>query len=194
MKHILAILFITCALLTEAQGATGTANVGQAVTFSVTVDGTPPFTYQWQKGGTLIAGATASTLQLKPVSASDAATYSVVVSNSAGSCTSDNAVLTVNIPVAVSTPTSMSVPLGSPASFTVVASGTGPYTYQWKKNADLIVGATFATYSIPSTSLSDAGIYTCVVTGASGSITSPAATLTVSIIIPSGAKTTITVQ
>jgi hypothetical protein len=43
-----------------APAATGTASLGQMVTFSVTSDGTPPFTYQWKKEGAALPGAVAA--------------------------------------------------------------------------------------------------------------------------------------
>lgn len=75
-----------------------TANVGFDVMFGVSASGTSPFTYQWKKAGTNITGATNSTLTLLNISTGDAANYSVTVSNSAGSATSNSASLTVNNP------------------------------------------------------------------------------------------------
>jgi len=74
---------------------------------------------------------------------------------------------------------SSSVTAGSAASFSVVASGTAPLTYQWIKDGSSISGATSSTYSISSTSTSNAGSYTVVITNSAGSVTSNAATLTV---------------
>jgi Concanavalin A-like lectin/glucanases superfamily/Immunoglobulin domain len=68
---------------------------GANVTFSVTAGGTAPFTYQWQKDGTAIAGATDSGLTLNSVTAADAGDYTAKVTNSGGSATSQAARLTV---------------------------------------------------------------------------------------------------
>jgi hypothetical protein len=70
--------------------------VGLTATFSVTASGTAPLQYQWQKGTTAIAGATASSYTT-PAAAlpDDGSTFQVVISNSAGSVTSGNAKLTV---------------------------------------------------------------------------------------------------
>jgi fibronectin type 3 domain-containing protein len=78
------------------QPASQTVTAGQSVTFSVVASGTAPLGYQWQKNGTAISGATASSYTISPAQASDAGNYSVVVSNSAGSATSSTATLTVN--------------------------------------------------------------------------------------------------
>jgi hypothetical protein len=75
----------------QSQSATAGANV----TFSVSVSGSAPFSYQWRKNGTNIAGATSPTLALNNVQPQQAGSYSVVVTNAAGAVTSANANLTV---------------------------------------------------------------------------------------------------
>jgi hypothetical protein len=59
---------------------TNTAVAGTDVQFAVTALGTPPFAYQWFKGGTVLPGQTNASLYLTNVQRADAATYSVVVS------------------------------------------------------------------------------------------------------------------
>lgn len=78
------------------QPASQTVTVGANVTFTVVATGEAPLGYQWAKGGTAIAGATTATLTLNAVTTADAGTYTVTVSDAAGSVTSDGAVLTVN--------------------------------------------------------------------------------------------------
>ncbi|OMP79966.1 PQQ-dependent sugar dehydrogenase [[Flexibacter] sp. ATCC 35208] len=68
---------------------------GDPVEFSVTSSGALPLTYQWQKNGVNISGATADTFVIAAVAASDSANYRCIVSNSAGRDTSDNAKLTI---------------------------------------------------------------------------------------------------
>ena len=87
---------------------TGPANQtileGGTTSFSVTTSGTAPFTFQWRRNGTdlvnggNVSGATTSGLTLTAVTTNDAASYTVVVSNPAGSVTSVVAVLTVISP------------------------------------------------------------------------------------------------
>jgi hypothetical protein len=72
-----------------------TVNTGATVALSVSATGTSPLTYQWYKNGTAIAGGTNASFTISPVSSSDAASYTVKVTNSAGSVTSAAAVLTV---------------------------------------------------------------------------------------------------
>ena len=77
-------------------------------------------------------------------------------------------------------PVSESVALGQTASFSVVATGNGTLSYQWKKGGTAITGATAASYTTPATASSDNGaLFTVAVTDSTGSVLSNAATLTV---------------
>ncbi|MET0623280.1 MAG: immunoglobulin domain-containing protein [Pyrinomonadaceae bacterium] len=162
------------------QPASQTVNAGQTVTFNVAASGTAPFSYQWQKNGSDIAGATAASLTLSNVQDGDAVSYSVVVSNAAGSATSGGAVLTVITPPTITTqPAGQSAPLGSNVSFTVAASGTSPFNYQWKKDGGDIAGANSDTHSLSNVQDADAATYTVVVSNAAGAATSVGAALAV---------------
>ena len=155
---------------------------GQSATFTVSATGTAPLTYQWLKNGVVIPNATSASLTLNTVSSTDAASYTVVLTNVVGSVTSSKATLTVtpvvSSPTITSQPTSLTIVQGSLASFTVVANGTGNLSYQWYVNGNVIGGATSATYTINTTSAFDAGSYTVTVTNQVGSISSATAQLT----------------
>ena len=70
--------------------------VGSTATFTVTASGTAPLSFQWQKGATAIAGATAATYTTPATTlVDDGSSFQVVVSNAAGSVTSNSAMLTV---------------------------------------------------------------------------------------------------
>lgn len=86
----------TISITTQPAGVIATA--GQLVTLRVVASGTAPLSYQWFKGGLSLAGATSDTLTLSSVQASDAGSYTVVVSNNEGSATSQPATVTVNVP------------------------------------------------------------------------------------------------
>ena len=73
------------------QPAGGLFSAGASIVLSVEASGSGPFTYQWRRDGTEIAGATSATLSLNNLQAANAGVYSVVVSNSAGSVTSADA-------------------------------------------------------------------------------------------------------
>jgi RHS repeat-associated protein len=163
-----------------AQPQNVTTNAGTTAQFSVSNTAWPAPTYQWRKNGTNIAGATSATLTLTNVQTSDAATYSVVITNSLGSATSNNASLTVNtLPSFTTQPTNQAVNAGSTATFTASATGIPAPTYQWKKNGNTIAGATSATLTLSNVQPSDAATYTVVATNSVGSTTSNGATLTV---------------
>ena len=60
------------------------ATLGETVTFTVTANGTAPFSYQWLFNGTNILGATGATLTLTNVRLTNAGGYQVVVINAGG--------------------------------------------------------------------------------------------------------------
>jgi len=80
----------------SAQPLSISAPEGGSVTFSVTAAGTAPFSYQWQRNGSDLVGATSAQYTLVPVQVSDnGSLWTVIVRNSAGSITSSAAKLTV---------------------------------------------------------------------------------------------------
>src|SRR5207237_5831792 len=84
------------------------------------------------------------------------------------------------VPSITTQPTNQSVTLGQPATFTVVATGTTPLQYQWRKNATAIAAATSASYTTPATTAADNGtMFDVVVSNSAGSVTSTPASLTV---------------
>ena len=68
---------------------------GSDVSFSVTATGTAPLSYQWQKDGVDLPGATTAQLTITGVMESDEGGYRCVVTNIAGMDTSNTATLTV---------------------------------------------------------------------------------------------------
>src|SRR5580700_6100239 len=173
------------------QPASQTVTAGQPATFSVTPTGTAPFTYRWQKNSADIRGANSSTYTTPAtVSGDNGATFRVIVSNSAGSATSASAILTVNsAPVGPSIsaqPANQTVTVGLTATFSVVAAGTAPLTYQWQKNNADISGANSAKYTTPPTVSGDSGpTFRVKVTNPVTTITSNPATLTVNPVVTS---------
>lgn len=82
-----------------------TASAGSATSFTVAAFGQPSPTYQWRKNGTNVVGQTNATLSFSSAKLADNGTYSVIVSNSAGTLTSSNAVLTIPALPTTITPT-----------------------------------------------------------------------------------------
>ena len=152
---------------------------GGNTSFTVNAGVTTGATYQWQvstNGGTgysnisnggIYAGVTGATLSLTGAPlANNGYLYRVVVG---GTCTpgvtSDGGLLTVQqAPVITGQPSGQVVCEGSTVTFTVGAVGTG-LTYQWKKNAVDISGATSASLVLSSVSAADAASYTVLVKG-----------------------------
>jgi len=167
----------------SAQPANQTVNSGQPATFSVVATGSGTLSYQWQKSSTNISGATQSTYTIPATTAADdGSQFAVTVSDSAGSVTSSSATLTVNsAPVITTQPSNQSATVGGTATFTVVAEGTSPLSYQWQKAGNNISGATSSSYTTPATALTDNGSqFDVVVSNSLGSVTSNKATLSVS--------------
>ncbi len=81
-------------------------------------------------------------------------------------------------PVITFTTQSTTSCLGQPIQFFVAASGTTPFTYQWKKNSVDIPSETSSSLELINPTNSDAGTYSCTITNACGTITSSNITLT----------------
>jgi hypothetical protein len=153
---------------------------GQNATLAVVASGAGPLSYQWFFNGTSLgATGTSATLTLLGVGANQAGAYQAVMANSLGSITSAVATLTVLVPPGIATqPQSQSVARGQNASFSVVASGTVPLSYQWYFNGSSL-GFNNQTLTVDGAEPNKAGNYTVVVTNVAGSATSAVATLTV---------------
>ncbi|WP_176065814.1 discoidin domain-containing protein [Anaeromyxobacter diazotrophicus] len=160
-----------------------TAVAGQQARFRVVASGSPLLSYQWQRNGRDIAGATAPVYNTPALAnGDDGSTFRVIVANSAGRATSVDVRLTVaaaTVPSIVAPPRSLSVAAGQTVALTVVATGSAPMHYQWALDGTPIGGDT-DSYLIGSAQDGDAGTYTVTVSNAAGSVTSGPAVLTVS--------------
>jgi hypothetical protein len=164
------------------QPASVTADDGTTATFNVVATGGA--SYQWQRDGANIVGATLATYTTPTLGLADnGAVYTVLVANTAGSTTSNPATLTVVQSAARITaqPADTSVLDGEAATFSVATvGGTPPITYQWFRNGTPIAGATSASYTTPANAMGDSGTtYRVIVTAAGGTATSRDAVLTV---------------
>ena len=171
-------------------------NASQTAAFSVVASG-GGLSYQWQSrpsgssSFTNIAGATSASYTTPATVLSDNGTqFRCVVSNSAGTVLSTPAVVTVtlSLPMITQNPASAFANVGQTAVFTVAASG-GNLSYQWQSQPTgsssftNIGGATSSTYTTQALGLGDSGAqFLCVVSNSSGTVTSNAATLTVTIV------------
>jgi PKD repeat protein len=156
---------------------------GSSASFSVVAQGSETIRYQWRRNGIEIPGENAATLLLPDVAIdNDGDTYSVEVSNSAGTVLSNAVLLNVSpvAPQITVQPADVTVYEENSATLSVEASGTQPLNYQWRVNGVDITGATSAAYTIGATALSNNGeSYDVVVSNDGGSATSDSAFLTV---------------
>lgn len=89
----LAVFFLSPTITTQPVG--GTFNAGSSISLSVIVTSNDTITYQWQKNGANIAGATSASYSIASAQTTDSGSYTVVATNSGGSTTSSAAVVAV---------------------------------------------------------------------------------------------------
>ena len=159
----------TAPVLTTQPAAAQTVALGMPASFTVAATGPDPLTYQWQKDGTALTGQNAATLLLGAVQATDAGSYSCIVTDTnaaglAGSVTSTSETLVVNLPPAVAGPVTVIGGLGGSVTLTINATGSGLLSYQWAKAGTPIAGATGASLALTGLQAADAATYTCAVT------------------------------
>ncbi len=162
---------------------------GQPGTFTVTAEGTGPFTYQWFLDGKPISGATSSSYSIASTTASENGdSFTVVVSNAGGSVTAGPYTLTVLVPPTITRqPLNQVVTAGQQATFSVsvASTATTPLSYQWAEHGTAITGATTASLTTSATSIGESGsTYSVTISNVAGTVTSSAASLTVNPIIP----------
>ncbi len=158
--------------------------VGATGVFEVEVgSGTAPLTYQWQRlsagSGTWTAvtnnstysvtsGVTRSTLTIiGGTLAMDGDQFRCVITNSLGVATSNAARLTITEPwpfITVQGQNRNVVEPGQHLNLSVLASGAGPFTYQWMRNGLPISGATGSSYSVGPATYQESGWYVVDVT------------------------------
>ncbi|MBK8092244.1 MAG: hypothetical protein IPK32_09780 [Verrucomicrobiaceae bacterium] len=158
-----------------------TCIAGQSASLTVQAAGTGTLTYQWFLGAYPVVGATSAMLVLTDVQTSLVGEkFSCVVSNGTLSRQTNGCeLITLSPPILSQLPASASAPTGGAVSFSVAATGTSPFRYQWKKAGTDIVSATGDVLRLTNLQASDAASYTVVVSNDAGSATSNAAALTV---------------
>ena len=186
------------------QIATGPASSQNPITFTVVVGGTQPISFLWVRNGVTVSSpyATASS----SLSANNTTTGTLTLTGNPGTGNVDNGTYTVGFlnpcvgdfafwttpvgilridienptkgPVITQLPLSQTNVVGSSVTFSVIATGAPPVSYQWRFNlTNILSGATNATYTVFNAQAHDAGAYDVVVANASGSVTSSSAGL-----------------
>ncbi len=157
---------------------------GTTVTLNVQFAGAPPTQYQWQKNGTNISSATASSLVLTNAMVVDSGSYAVIIANNSATNTSPALTVTVNPPsapifVMQPSPASSTNYLGGFVTFTAVVAGTQPIQFQWQHNGANIPNAIASSLTLASLSAGGAGNYTLIASNSLGTTNSLPAVLTV---------------
>jgi len=162
------------------QPVSQTVPVGGSATFTVTASGAAPLTFQWQRDGVDIPGATAASFTISNVTlADDGATFRAVVRNNAGSATSNSATLTVtanNAPTATITAPANNTLYSAGDTISFAGTGTDPeqgnlpasaFTWQVDFHHDTHLhpfvpptsGITSGTFTIPTTGETSANVF-----------------------------------
>ena len=155
---------------------------GGSATFSVVADGARPLTYFWYFNGTnLRQSGTNTAFTVNNATPTDVGEYSVVVANRFGSVTSAPAMLNVTVtPVSITTqPRSQTNYSGESVTFTVMATGSQPFTYRWFLEGVSILGAVASSHTINNVGTQHAGNYTVEVGNYAGPVLSAPALLIV---------------
>lgn len=156
------------------------ACAGSSAMFTVASTGAN-LSYMWRKNGVNMLTSTNDTLVFTNVSYADTAEYTVMVSNSCVTVTSNIAKLSITGVNITTQPVNTKNCAGEPVSLSVVATGRGTVTYQWKKNTVNVSGANSATLNIASLTPADVGSYTVAVTDSCNiPVLSTAASLSIS--------------
>ena len=146
---------------------------GQTINLQAAASGQTPLSYQWQFNGTNLAGATATNLTIANAQVTNSGAYRLTASNSLGQVRSLDAIVTVLLPVSITTqPFGQTNSPGSNIVLSVTASGNPPPAYQWRLNGVNIPGAIGATFTVTNAQPTNGGIYDVLVANYSGAVLS----------------------
>lgn len=155
---------------------------GGSISFTPTVAGTQPMTYQWKRDGVALSGATGSWYSHSSATSADSGLYTLTATNSVGTVTSASVAVTVYAaiaPVINGQSSNVTVNYGTSLSLSASISGTLPMAYQWKKDGVNVASGPSSSYFKSDVTTADAGQYTLTVTNAAGTVTSAVITVTV---------------
>ncbi len=160
--------------------------VGSSVTFTVGANGSIPMGFRWHRGSTILTNISSlsktSSFTINNLRLVDSGVYRVIITNAgstSGIVSLPASLLVVEPPAISAQPQSQAVQLGSSASFSVTATGTGPLMYQWHRAGAAIPNETNSVYALASVQATNQGEYFVVVSNVGASVTSSVAVLTV---------------
>ncbi|MCS5560981.1 MAG: immunoglobulin domain-containing protein, partial [Marinobacter nauticus] len=163
-----------------AQPAPYTGNKGDQLILRVAAGGSGPLSYHWHKNGEPVLVSDDPVLKIDSTFPQDSGAYSVVVRNTAGEATSEEAQVVIYQPVVITQqPQPARAISGETALLQVEASGSEPLTYQWLFNNSQIAGATSPALTVANVGSENEGSYQVVISNPAGSVVSEEARLAV---------------
>jgi len=176
-----------------SQPSSATIYEGQSRTFSLGISHNYPVTITWYKNGSPISGANSTSYTVSSATTGSAGTYSCSVTDGTLTVNCSNFALTVNQIVRITTqPSNQMVNEGVDVNLNVVASGTGPLSYQWYFNGQAISGATSAQLALQDVTTSNDGNYYVVISNAGSSVTSSTVAVDVAAAVVANGRAQIT--
>lgn len=184
-----------------------TIALNSAALLQASVSGSEERTYQWTHNGTPVVddsrvhGGASATLSFDSALLGDAGTYVLQINDQCGPVSSSPVTLTVVCTSITITqqPVDRTIQYGTSTTFTAVANGSAPLTYQWKKDGapltdgGTISGSQTSVLHVGPVNLASAGVYSCVCTNPCETETSSQAVLAVLCTPPSITSQTFTV-
>jgi hypothetical protein len=155
--------------------------VGIPFSFSITASDLPTsYSASPLPAGLSIVAATGEITGTPTAAGNTAVLLNATNATGTGTAALALAIVAAPIPPSITTqPVSQTVATGGTVTLTAGASGTPAPTYQWYLNGILIPGATNATLTISNAQAANAGSYTVTITNSAGTVTTTAASLTV---------------
>jgi hypothetical protein len=160
------------------------SSCGTTANFSTTASGDPIINFLWKIDGNAVSvgvttTSTTSAISINPSSLSAGThTVSVTATNNCGTDTKSSTLI-VKSNVAATSLAGADVCLGAAVSFSTTASGTGPFTYVWEKDGQILSGETGSSLAIASAGANDAGTYSVTVSGSCGAPVTRSADLSI---------------
>jgi hypothetical protein len=155
----------------QPQAPGGPFYEGYNITVTAAAIGALPLTNHWYKNNTLLTNRTSLTLSITNAAVGDSGSYTLVVANAYGSITSAVQVITVSSGPPLFLSQSIfdaTRAIGGRVTYSVVAGGSAPVSYQWNHGSTAIPGATASVLRLTNLQLSDQGSYTVTITNPYG--------------------------
>jgi len=156
------------------------AAVGASAVLAVSLALPGSYEFQWFKNGEPIPGADSDRLSFTGLTEADSGSYTVRITNIAGSVLSEPAVLRAHFPPEiVSGPDDLSLARGDSGALTLQLNGTAPFQFQWYRDELPLQGETNASLPFVNAEYSDSGRYHVIIHNPAGTISSRSAALAV---------------